>query len=595
MKAAEFFKSYAERSLLRFSVLGSVDDGKSTLIGRLLFDSKVLLDDHIASVKKSGAGKIDFSLFTDGLKAEREQNITIDVAYRYFSTPKRNFIIADTPGHEQYTRNMVTGASNAHVALVLIDAKNGILTQTKRHSFIASLLGIKKIVVAVNKMDLVSYREDAFNSICDDYRNFILKLGFADVQFIPISALNGENLTAKSEAMPWYRGESLLNYLESVYVGAERNLRDFRFSVQYVIKDQKLSRYFAGQVQSGVVRVGDEVVILPSQKKTKIKSISTYDGELQSAFAPQSISLRLEDELDISRGDMIVRTANQPQMAQRFEAMLIWLSETNMKNHISYFIQMGSRSSKAEIKELQYKVNVNTLHREPVASLKLNEVGRAVLQSRKPLFVDSYAKNRNTGSFILIDQETQASVAAGFIIDHAQNFAASGKAKTIWLTGLSGAGKTTLAEAVKKECADQLRIINLDGDILRGGLNSNLGFSKEDRAENIRRTAEVAKLMNMAGINCVVSLISPYAADREHAKSIIGEESFVEVYISTPLAVCEKRDSKGLYKKARSGEIPQFTGVSDAYEVPLTPHKTIDTDRSSLAECVAELISLLKN
>lgn len=594
MKASDFFKSYSERSLLRFSVLGSVDDGKSTLIGRLLYDSQNLLDDHIASVKKAGTGKIDFSLFTDGLKAEREQNITIDVAYRYFSTEKRNFIVSDTPGHEQYTRNMVTGASNAQVAVVLIDAKNGILTQTKRHSFVASLLGIKKVVMVVNKMDLVSYSESVFNRICDDYKNFVLKLGFADVQIIPISALNGENLTSKSSNMPWYKGESLLHYLENVYVGAERNLRDFRFPVQSIIKDKQLNRFFAGQIQSGVVRVGDEIIVLPSRKKTKIKSIVTFDGELEVAFAPQSVSLVLEDEIDISRGDMIVRIGNQPQLVQSFEAMLIWLSESDMKNHVTYAIQIGPRSGKVDIGDIQYKINMNTLHREPVTSLKMNEVSRMVLHSRNQLIIDSYAKNRNTGGFILIDPETQVTVAAGFILDHTQNSTHVSKAKSIWLTGLSGAGKTTIADAVKKECEDYLRIAVLDGDVVRKGLSSDLGFTKEDRSENIRRTAEVAKILNASGINCIVSLISPYAEDRASAKKIIGDENFVEVYVSTPLEICEKRDTKGLYKKARTGEIQHFTGVSDPYEVPLNADLVIDANRSSVAECVAELMRLLK-
>jgi bifunctional enzyme CysN/CysC len=489
---------------------------------------------------------------------------------------------------------MVTGASNAQVAVILIDAQKGVSLQTKRHSFIASLLSIKKIVVVINKMDLMSYSESVFNSICEEYKKFVLKLGFSDIQFIPISALHGDNLSAVSDKMPWYKGDSLLRYLENVYVGSERNLLDFRYSVQYVIKDAGLNRFFAGQIQSGAIRPGEEVLVLPSMKKTKIKSISTYDGELDYAVAPQAVAIRLEDELDISRGDMIVRPGNQPNLSTRFDAMVVWLSEAEMNPEVTYSIQMGTRSSKVDVKEIRYQVNADSLHRESANTLKMNAVGRLDIQARKPMVFDSYARNRNTGSFILIHPESQATVAAGFILDHSPHFTTSAGAKSIWLTGLSGAGKTTIAQSLVKECEDFIRIVGLDGDLLRTGLNADLGFSREDRSENIRRTAEVAKILNGAGINCVISLISPYAEDRDKAKKIIGAENFIEVYISTPLEICEKRDPKGLYKKARNGEILNFTGISDSYEPPLSPDLVLDTNKIDLSDCVKELLKQIK-
>jgi bifunctional enzyme CysN/CysC len=619
-------------SLLRFSTAGSVDDGKSTLIGRLLHDSKNVYDDHIAALEKKaktkGVEQIDLSLLTDGLRAEQEQGITIDVAYRYFSTPKRRFILADTPGHEQYTRNMATGASTADLTIILIDARKGVLTQTKRHSFIASLLGVPRLLVAVNKMDLVNYDQKVFDAITREYTEFASKLGIREIKFIPVSALAGDCVVQPSENMPWYSGETIMEYLESVYVAGDRNHVDFRFPVQYVIRPDQNYRGYAGQIRSGHIHVGDEVVALPSLRRSKVRSIDYMDVDparrnLPVAASPQSVVISLEDEIDISRGDMLVRAHNVPHVKREFEAMMVWMSETPMDCSRSYIIMHTSRQTKAFIHSVSYRMNVNTLSREEGKALNLNEIGRVSITTKAPLFLDSYEKNRATGNFIVIDEDSFQTVAGGMIIDrqrhdlaHHTNDTPSAeprsefihreegeitrerreksfghRAVTVWCTGLSGSGKSTVAKALEARLfADGRPVYRLDGDNLRFGLNKNLGFSQEDRRENIRRVAEVAKLFNEAGVSVICSLISPMQIDRQRAREIIGDASFVEVYLSTPLRECEKRDPHGLYRKARAGEISDFTGVSSPYEAPEQPEINLDTTVSSVEASVESIL-----
>jgi bifunctional enzyme CysN/CysC len=622
-------------SLLRFSTAGSVDDGKSTLIGRLLHDSKNVYDDHIAALEKKaktkGVDVIDLSLLTDGLRAEQEQGITIDVAYRYFSTPKRRFILADTPGHEQYTRNMATGASTADLTIILIDARKGVLTQTKRHSFIASLLGVPRLLVAVNKMDLVGYQQSVFDAITQEYTEFASKLGIREIKFIPVSALAGDYVVKPSDAMPWYTGGTIMEYLESVYVAGDRNHVDFRFPVQYVIRPDQNYRGYAGQIRSGHVHVGDEIIVLPSLKRSTVRSIDYMHSdpaqrELPSAASPQSVVISLADEIDISRGDMLVRAHNVPQVKREFEAMMVWMSETPMDCSRSYILMHTSRQTKAFLQAVSYRMNVNTLHREEGKPLGLNEIGRVSIATKTPLFVDSYERNRATGNFIVVDEDTFQTVAGGMIIDrqpqeldHYTTTSGSSKmrsdfihredgeitresreeafgyrAVTVWCTGLSGSGKSTVAKALEARLFAQGRpVYRLDGDNVRFGLNQNLGFSKDDRRENIRRVAEVAKLFNDAGVSVVCSLISPMAIDRERARQIVGPDSFIEVYLSTPLEECEKRDPHGLYRKARAGEISEFTGVSAPYEAPEQPEVELNTSDLSVEECVERIVRRL--
>ncbi|MFN4894604.1 MAG: sulfate adenylyltransferase subunit CysN [Pseudomonadota bacterium] len=621
-------------TLLRFSTAGSVDDGKSTLIGRLLHDSKNVYDDHIAALekkaKKRGEDVLDLSLLTDGLKAEQEQGITIDVAYRYFSTPKRRFILADTPGHEQYTRNMATGASTADLTIILIDARKGVLTQTKRHSFIAALLGVPRLLVCVNKMDLVGYRQEVFDSITREYTDFAAKLNIKEIKFIPVSALKGDCIVRSSTDMSWYSGETVMEYLESVYVAGDRNQVDFRFPVQYVIRPDQNYRGYAGQIRSGSISVGEEVVALPSLRRSRVRSIDYMDSDpdqrrLSHAVAPLSVAITLEDELDVSRGDMLVRAHNVPHVRREFEAMVVWMSETPMNTSRSYIVMHTSRQTKSFVTKIHYRMNVNTLHREEGRALALNEIGRVSLATKQPLFVDPYDRNRATGNFILIDEESFQTVGAGMIIDrqpeevfgytggagerqHALNLhredseitrarreeQLGARAVTVWCTGLSGSGKSTLAKAFEARLFSEGRsVYRLDGDNLRFGLNKNLGFSQEDRRENIRRAAEVAKLFNDAGVSVICSLISPMQIDRDRAREIIGADSFIEVYVSTPLGECEKRDPHGLYQKARSGEIPDFTGISSPYEAPESPHLELDTSVLSVEQCIEQLLQVV--
>jgi bifunctional enzyme CysN/CysC len=602
----------AERAdLLRFTTAGSVDDGKSTLIGRLLHDSKSIYEDTLAAVedasRKSGQTDIDFALVTDGLKAEREQRITIDVAYRHFATPRRRFIIADTPGHEQYTRNMVTGASTANLAVILIDARNGVLTQSKRHGFIASLLRIPHLVVAVNKMDLVDYSREVFEAIRDEYREFIAKLRTHDVTFIPISALRGDNVVHHSPRMPWYEGPPLLSHLETVHTASDNNLIDLRFPVQYVLRPHGDFRGYCGTVASGVVRAGDEVAVLPSGRTTRVQRILGPNGELDYAFPPQAVTLCLRDELDISRGDMIVHPANLPWVARELEAILVWIDQAPVRLNHPYLIKHTTGLVRGQVTELKFEIDPNTLHRRPAETLQLNEIGRARLQLFRPLLCDEYDRNRQTGSFILIDAATNYTAGAGMIIDRSHSYQAprstaqnivrhSGQVTaqqraallgqrpvTLWLTGLSGSGKSTFAYALEgRLIAAGHACVVLDGDNVRHGLNRDLGFSPEDRAENIRRIAEVAKLFNEAGLIVITSFISPYRQDRALAREIIGADRFIETLVDAPLEECERRDPKGLYKKARAGQLPDFTGISAPYEAPEEPDLRLETAEASV-------------
>jgi len=612
--------------LLRFTTAGSVDDGKSTLIGRLLHDADALYEDHLEALKKAAGGRgdeIDFSFITDGLKAEREQGITIDVAYRYFATSKRRFIIADTPGHEQYTRNMATGASTADLAVILIDARLGVLTQSKRHGFISSLLGVPRLVVAVNKMDLVGYDRDVFERIKDEYADFTTRLGFGDLTFIPVSALRGDNVVHKSRRMPWFDGIPLLTHLENVYVGGDRNLIDFRFPVQRVVRPDQSFRGYSGQIAAGVVRPGDEIVVLPSGQRSQVTRIVTYDGDLAYAFAPLCVTLCIADDMDISRGDMIVHPKNLPHVERSVEAMVVWMSDQPLAVEKTYLVKHGSAVVKGSCAEIQYRVDPNTLRRDEGTQLGLNDIGRARFSFFKPLFVDEYQRSRQTGSFIVIDPLTNVTVGAAMVIaragaDQVSRQGAQGtvsrdiswqrgkvtaddrarllrqRAATIWLTGLSGSGKSGIAMELEQRLIEAGHAcFVLDGDNIRHGLNRDLGFSPNDRQENIRRIAEVAKLFNDAGLFVITAFISPYREDRGAAREIIGTERFVEVYLSASLDVCERRDPKGLYAKARAGQIAEFTGVSAPYEPPLVPDLTIDTGASSLDESVATLFDFV--
>ncbi|MCU1657294.1 MAG: cysNC 1 [Pseudonocardiales bacterium] len=613
--------------LLRIATAGSVDDGKSTLIGRLLYDSKAIFEDQLSAVELTsrarGADVPDLSLLTDGLRAEREQGITIDVAYRYFATPRRKFIIADTPGHIQYTRNMVTGASTAHVALILIDARNGVLEQSRRHAFLASLLGIPHLVVCVNKMDLVEFSAQRFDEIRDDFRRFAMKLEVADLSFVPISALGGDNVVQRSAAMPWYEGTSLLHHLEEVHVASDRNLIDARFPVQYVIRPQQANngdlhdfRGYAGTISGGVFKPGDDVTVLPSGFTTTVASVWGPGGKrIDEAFAGQAVTLQLTDQIDIGRGDLICRPANRPHTGQDIDAMVCWLSsEATLTPGARYTIQHTTRSTRALVKQLDYRLDINTLHRDETAqSLSLNEIGRIQLRTHQPLHFDPYRRNRETGSFILIDEATNSTVAAGMIsrpTQHEPNVVwhsgavsrgeRATRGLTVWLTGLSGSGKSSVAVEVERRLVASGRpAYLLDGDNLRHGLNTGLGFSAEDRAENVRRVGEVAKLMADAGVVSVVSLVSPYRADRDRVRAAHDEAGlpFVEVFVDTPLEICEARDPKGMYAKARAGEITGFTGVDDPYEAPQSPDLLLrpeDGDVSAQATLVLTLLERLE-
>jgi bifunctional enzyme CysN/CysC len=630
----EVFRRLTERpaDLLRFATAGSVDDGKSTLIGRLLYDSKQVLTDQLEHVEQAsermGHDFLDLSLLTDGLRAEREQGITIDVAYRYFATTQRRFIIADTPGHEQYTRNMVTGASTADLAIVLIDARKGVIAQSKRHAFISSLLAIPHLVVCVNKMDLVDYDEGVFDAIVEDFDQFAARLEMSDVTFIPISALLGDNVVDRSQAMPWYQGPPLLYHLEHVHIASDRNLIDVRFPVQWVIRPPSSSvtdyRAYAGQVAGGVMRPGDDVVVLPGGQHSTIAAIDMFDGPLQEAFPPMSVALRLADDIDVGRGSTIVRTQNQPTVANHFEALLCWMSERPLDRRRRYQVKHTTRTAMVGGLDVRYRIDVETLHRDESATvLELNDLGRVRMELSVPLVFDSYRRNRTTGSLIVIDEATNETVAAGVILDtEVEGFDTDVKSErspnvrwqgtrmtrekrwqalghpgaTLWFTGLPGAGKSTIAAAVEERliAAGQSAFL-LDGDNLRHGLNGDLGFDEQARRENVRRTAHVARLLAESGTIALVSLVSPYAADRALAAALHSGDDleFVEVFVDAPLELCEKRDPKGLYARARAGELSGLTGVGAPYEPPADPDMVLGTLEESVERGVERVMELL--
>ncbi len=609
-------------TLLRLATAGSVDDGKSTLIGRLLYDSKAVMEDQWASVERAseerGHEYTDLSLVTDGLRAEREQGITIDVAYRYFATPKRKFIIADTPGHIQYTRNMVTGASTAQLVILLVDARHGLLEQSRRHAFLASLLGIRHLVLAVNKMDLIDWDQEKFEAIRDEFHAFAARLDVQDVTSIPMSALHGDNVVTKSDKTPWYDGPALLSHLEEVYIAGDRNLVDVRFPVQYVIRPQTHEhqdhRSYAGTVASGVMRPGDEVVVLPIGKATTITAIDGPTGPVAEAFPPMAVAIRLADDIDISRGDMIARTNNQPRITQEFDATVCWMADScALEPGRDYIIKHTTRTTRTRVTALDYRLDVNTLHRDKTATaLKLNELGRISLRTQVPLLLDEYTRNASTGSFILVHPDTNGTVAAGMILREAtaqagpnvvrhkslvtaENRACRGR--TVWLTGLSGAGKSSVAMLVEQKLLEKgTPAYVLDGDNLRHGLNADLGFSMADRAENLRRLAHVATLLADSGQIVLVPAISPLAEHRELARKVHADAGFdfFEVFCDTPLSECERRDPKGLYAKARAGEITHFTGIDSPYQRPKKPDLRLSPERTpdEQAQQVIDLLDL---
>ncbi|MDD5698151.1 MAG: sulfate adenylyltransferase subunit CysN [Victivallaceae bacterium] len=626
---AAYLRRQETRDRLRFLAAGSVDDGKSTLIGRLLYDCRAIYEDQLGAVMQAGqlygttGGGFDPALLTDGLKAEREQGITIDVAYRYFSTAKRNFIICDAPGHEQYTRNMATGASRCSLAVILIDAANGVRPQTRRHSFICSLLGIRHFIIAVNKMDKVGYGERVFRAIKRDYENFAAKLTVHDISFIPISALKGDNVVDGSANMPWFRGAPLLAALEEISIGSDMNLIDFRLPVQYVLRRNADFRGFAGTVASGVLRRGDEIISLPSGRKTAINSLTVAGEECREAFASQAVVVTTADEIDISRGCMLARPDNLPTVDNFFDANLVWMGTSPGISGKNFILRLSSQTVPAEISRIRYRFEVNSLHRRKAGELMLNDIGRVEITAHRPVCFDCYSRNKPTGSFILIDPSTNGTVAAGMIIASSaethfdrtagkdpvsaniswEKSAVTAAARrqlfghkpvTVWLTGLSGSGKSTLAQALELELTGRgIKAFILDGDNIRHGLNKDLGFSEADRTENIRRVAEVAKLMNSAGLLVIAAFISPFRKDRKHAEQIIGRDKFIEVYVKAGIAVCRQRDPKGLYGKAAAGKITGFTGIDSPYEVPVSPDIELDTEKNRAEDCVAQIMKYL--
>ena len=626
-----YLDQHERKELLRFITCGSVDDGKSTLIGRLLFDSKMIYEDQLAQLESESkvhgttGGGFDPALVTDGLKAEREQGITIDVAYRYFSTAKRKFIIADTPGHEQYTRNMATGASTADLAIILIDARYGVLTQTKRHSFIVSLLGIRHVVVTINKMDLVGYSQERFEEICSDYRNFVSRLDLPDLHFIPIAALHGENVVDPSVNMPWYRGSTLMNFLESVYIGSDRNLEDFRLPVQIVNRPNLDYRGFCGTIASGIIRKGDQIMVLPSKRTSKVERIVTMDGDLDEAFCPQSITLVLEDEVDCSRGDMIVRPGNVPKISNAFDATIVWMSADAMVPGKTYLFKHTTQTVTGQIDSLKYRVDVNTLHRTPAPDLQLNEIGRCAVTLSQPIYFDAYRRNRSTGAFIIIDRISNTTVGAGMISDRdsaKQSTAAwevtdeqsetgrrsvsdvteteraarfGQRAATVLFTGLTGTGKSTIARAVERALFDDGRAVAvLDGELMRSGVNVDLGYTVQDRSENLRRSAHIAKLFNDNGLICLGAFVAPSQSVRERVADVIGKDRFLTVYCTAKESTCRERDTKGHYQAAEAGKLPNFPGVSAIYEPPEDADLVLDTGELNVEECVSAVLELLK-
>jgi len=603
-----------DSGLLRFLTCGSVDDGKSTLIGRLLFDCRTIYEDQLTALAADTArfgttvaGELDLALLVDGLEAEREQGITIDVAYRYFSIGRRSFIVADAPGHEQYTRNMATAASTADLGVLLVDARKGLLPQTSRHSYIVSLMGIRHVVLAVNKMDAVDWNPQGFNDISAAYRKFAAGIGIAEVTCIPISALHGDNVTVRSASMPWYAGPTLLEHLEAVEISTEREGKPFRMPVQWVNRPDQNFRGYSGTIAAGVVRPGDRVVVLPSGQTTQIARIVTMDKDLDSAAAGQAVTLTVRDELDIGRGDVLAADSARPLVAEQFAARLIWMSDQPMLPGRSYFLALGASLVRAQVTELKYKVNVSTLEHVAAKHLDLNEIGFCNIALDRPIPFDPYADNREMGGFVLIDRINNATVACGMIafalrratnihwqplkIDKAARAVLNGqKPCIVWFTGLSGAGKSTIADLVEQMLLRLGRhTFLLDGDNIRHGLNRDLGFTQEDRVENIRRIAEVAKLMLDAGLIVLVSFISPFRGERKMARDLAEADEFIEIYVNTPLEICEKRDPKGLYKLARAGKLPNLTGIGSPYEPPEQPEISLDAG-SGKPEALAEQI-----
>ncbi len=626
-----YLKLHEQKDMLRFLTAGSVDDGKSTLIGRLLYDSKMIYEDQLAAVLKDSAvhgttdDDFDPALLTDGLKAEREQGITIDVAYRYFSTDKRNFIIADTPGHEQYTRNMATGASGCNLAVILIDARHGVMPQTKRHSFIASLLGIKHLIVCINKMDLVDYDEKVFERIKDDYTAFAAKLEVNDIYFLPMSALKGDNVVDRSENMPWFKGAPMLAYLEDVHIASDRNLIDLRFPVQYVLRPNLNFRGYCGTVASGVIRKGDEVMILPSRKTSKVKSIITFEGEIDEAFPPMAVTVTLEDEVDVSRGDMLVHKHNLPKIERRFEAMVVWMGDEPMDINKPYLIKQSTKMVSTRIDNVRYRIDVNSMNKVESQPLNLNEIGRVVFTATTPLMYDAYAKNRSTGNFIIVDTMTNNTVAAGMIIERedADNLptriadekseveTASSresfvkaeerierygqKPATIWITGLTGSGKMKLSYALERRLFDMGATCTLlDGQTVRKGINRDLGFDSESRAEHLRRVAEISHILNINGQITIAGFVSPSIEIRKQISEIIGEEMFVEIYADAPVEWCEENDTTGIYKKVRDGELKNVVGIDVPYEPSENPALHLKMDKVSIEESVEKIVALLR-
>ncbi len=623
-----YLAQHEQKELLRFLTCGSVDDGKSTLIGRLFYDSKMIYEDQLAEIenksKTAGTtdGQFDPALYLDSLKEEIEQGITIDVAYRYFSTAKRKFIIADTPGHIQYTRNMATGASTADLAVILVDARpgHGVVEQTRRHSFIASLLGIKHVLVAVNKMDLVDYSEDVFNQIQADYREHAQRLDATDLHFIPISALLGDNVVDRSENMPWYNGSTMMNFLETVYIGSDSNLKDFRFPVQSVIRPNLDFRGFCGTVSSGIVRVGDEVMTLPSRKTSKVKEIVTFDGNLEEAATPMSVTLTLEDEIDSSRGDMIVKPGNLPKLEEKFDAMLVWMSEDAMVPGKQYVFKHTTKSVAGTCSTLRYQIDVNTMKSKPSPTLELNQIGRVNIELSQPIAFDRYRSNKSTGAFIVIDRITNITVAAGMIMDRrtSENTGASWeqvsvsksltqeiskvtgeeraarygqKPVTVLFTGLPGAGKTTTAYGVERQLFDMGRSSSvIDGQNFRIGMSRDLGFSRDDRSENVRRAAEVARMMNKAGLISLVALVAPNEEVRKKAAEVVGSEQFIVVHLTAPEALCKERNESA--KKLKDDDLQES---SVQYQSPSDADLVLETDKTDPAECVSQVIQLLES
>jgi bifunctional enzyme CysN/CysC len=614
-----YLEAHEQKSMLRFITCGSVDDGKSTLIGRLLYESQMLFEDHLTALesdsKRSGTqgDELDLALLMDGLQAEREQGITIDVAYRYFSTERRKYIVADTPGHEQYTRNMITGASTADCAVVLIDARKGVLTQTRRHSYLVSLIGIRHIVLAVNKMDLVEYSQERFDEIERDYRSFASEIGVQDVTCIPLSGLTGANVVDPSAELAWYDGPTLMQYLESVELDEERmQSAPFRLPVQWVNRPALDFRGFAGTIAGGTISPGDRIVALPSGQTSEVARIVTYDGDLERAVAGQSITLTLTDEIDISRGDVIAKADDRPAVAQQFEATIVWMAEEPMLPGRSYAMRIGGASASATVAPLKYKLNVNSLERLAATKLELNEIGVVDIELDRPIAFDPYTESRETGGLILIDRISSRTVGAGLLhfalrrsdnvhwqavdVDKRSRAAlAQQQPCIVWLTGLSGSGKSTIANLVERKLHARGRhTYLLDGDNVRHGLNKDLGFTDADRVENIRRVGEVARLMADAGLIVLVSFISPFRSERDGVRSLVEDGEFLEVHVETPLHVAEARDVKGLYAKARRGELKNFTGIDSPYEPPQNPELRVDTSELAAEDAADAVVALLE-